>query len=508
MRCALFLAVAALVLVAQDAPPSPATQPATRDATNPVVTQHTLALDGRELPYTATAGTLPIENEAGEKQADVFFVAYSSDLGEDRTARDARPITFVFNGGPGAAAVWLHLGVVGPHTLALPDDGSVPPPPYRLAPNPDTWLAFTDLVLIDPVGTGFSRAAKGVDAKQFYGLEEDIAAVGGFIRRYLTRYERWASPVFLAGESYGTTRAAGLADHLIDTQGIAVNGIVLISTVLDFATIREADNNLLPYALFLPTFTATAHHHGRLSAELQERELDDLLKEVESWTIGDYMAALARGAALPANDREAVAERLATYTGLPSSLALEANLRISPSVFQKELLDEDDLIVGRFDSRLVGRTVEPVLPFAEYDPSLSLFLPAYTSTFNSFVRSELKYESDLKYEVLSDRVRPWNFGGPGSAGNGFTDLSARLRAAMVKQPAMRVLVASGYFDLATPYLAADYTVNQLHVGDELRENIMQTYYAGGHMMYHVPAVRRQLTDDTRAFYDRTLAPAD
>ncbi len=482
-------------------PTTRATQPAAQSAQIDVVeTHHELRLDDTLLTYKAMAGKLPLTNDAGKKQAEVFFVAYErTGEGIDRTRR---PLTFVFNGGPGAAAVWLHLGTAGPRVIDLPPDGDAPPPPYRLVDNDATWLTATDLVFIDPVGTGFSRAAEGVKAEQFYGVREDIRAVGAFIRLYTTRYGRFPSPKFLAGESYGTTRAAGLANHLLDEEGIALNGIIFISTVLDFATLRPSENNNLPYVFYLPSYAAVAYHHKRLSKDLQDRPLAELLDEVRQFAIERYLPAIAQGADLAPDRRAEMIERLTAYTGLPSDYIDRADLRIAPGGFMSQLLKDQRRLIGRFDGRLSGFDPNPLSPVAGYDPSLSRFLPIYTTTFNDYVRSQLGFETDLKYEVLSGLVHPWNFG-PG--GQGFTNTADDLASAMAKNPAMRALFASGYEDLATPFFATDYTIAQLKLGPELRRNIVHRYYVGGHMLYHVAESRRALGRDIERFIRESVS---
>ncbi len=493
-----------LLLITPAFAQAPATQPVQPPATQPafatdlVVTDHMLALPEDQLTYRATAGRMPLTSDEGKTRADVFFVAYER-TGEAIDRRQ-RPVIFVFNGGPGAASVWLHLGTAGPKVLDLPQDGSAPPPPYKLTDNLTTWLTFADLVFIDPVGTGFSRPAEGQDPDQFYGVQEDILAVGEFIRLYITRYQRWASPKFLAGESYGTTRAAGLSEHLLDHHGIALNGIVLISSVLDFATISPNAHRDLPYVLFLPTLVAVAHHHGRLVEDLQQRNLDDLLAEVRNWAIDTYLLALSHGASLDEQRRTAILKQLMRYTGLDERYVRLANLRINQWGFMNQLQADEQRVIGRFDARLTGFEATPLDDSPSHDPSLARFLPVYTSTFGDYVRSELAYASDLKYEVLSRRVFPWNYG----KSSGYTNLATELSRAMVKNPAMQVMFASGYHDLATPFFATDYTINHLELDDSLRRNITHRYYTGGHMMYHIPTVRDQLNRDIERFVLRAI----
>jgi carboxypeptidase C (cathepsin A) len=478
------------------------------------VTFHTLELEDGVLPYRATAANMLLKDEDGKRKGSMFFVAYDrlSRPAESRAdAADAsprapasapaiaeetpetRPITFVFNGGPGAAAVWLHLGTAGPRRIDLPEEGFAPAPPFGLADNQETWLTFTDLVFIDPVGTGFSRPAEGEKGEQFYGVTQDIRWVSEFIRLYLTIYRRWSSPVFLAGESYGTTRAAGLSDFLVERHGIALNGIILISSVLSFQTIRFGDGNDLPYVLYVPTYAGIAHYHGQLGDN--PPELGELVPEVEKWAISEYAVALARGDSLPPADRERIARTLSRYTGLDVGLILRNNLRISAGTFQKNLLSKRRLIVGRFDGRVTGFELNPGAGWPDYDPSLSQYLPIYTSTFNDYARRELNYESVLTYEVLSDKVRPWKYG---EEGTGYLTVVDELRQAMAKNPALKVMFASAYHDLATPFFATWYTINHLDIGP-LQDSIVEKIYPGGHMMYHYAPSRARLQQDMAKF---------
>jgi carboxypeptidase C (cathepsin A) len=495
-----------------------ATDPTARTTTRPattqvgekgdrlVVTEHELKIGERVLRYTATAGTMAQKDEAGATKADMFFVAYTlkrgdgdghaegggdADMGDAR----ARPITFVFNGGPGAASVWLHLGTAGPKRIDISASGVPAAPPFRVVDNESTWLDATDLVFIDPVGTGYSRPAQGEKGEQFYGVEEDIRSVGSFIRLYTTRFGRWPSPKFLAGESYGTTRAAGLSDYLLEKQGISLNGIILISAVLNFQTLATGGGNDLPYPLYLPTYAAVAAYHKKLAPELQA-DLAKTLRDVERFALTDYAAALAAGDSLDEAGKRAIAEKVARYTGLDTDWILRGSLRINPTRFRQELLARDGKVIGRFDARITGFASDPQNDSSDYDPSLSLFLPLYSGAFNDYVRTDLEFESDLSYEVLTERVQPWNFGGNR---NGYLYVADTLRATMLKNPQLKLLVGSGKLDLATPYLASDYTVNHLNLPPELRRNITQSYYPAGHMMYHDAGSRRQLHDDVTGF---------
>ncbi len=484
----------------------PATQqvpPATQASTPPPpapggdklsVTEHEITLPSGPLKYRATAGTLVVKDEAGKPKADFFFVAYEKLPRPDNVAD--RPITYLFNGGPGAAAVWLHLGAAGPRRVNLDDNGDVPAPPFSLVDNPATWLTFSDLVFIDPVGTGYSRPAPGEKAEQFYGVQEDIHWVADFIRLYTTRYERWPSPKFLAGESYGTTRAAGLSAYLVDEYGISLNGIVLISSVLSFQTLQPTASNDLPFVLYLPSYTAVARYHKKLPADLMSADFAKLLDEVRAWSRQVYLPALAAGAALADDQRKAVIERLARYTGLSTDYIDRAHLRIDPNGFENELLADTRRVIGRFDGRITGFNPNTLGPFPDYDPSFSPYLAAYSGTFNDYARRALKYESDIPYEVVSGKVNPWNFGRPGS---GPLDVSFDLQEAMLKNPSLKVLFASGYEDLATPGEIATYTIDHLKLSPALRGNLDHRFYEGGHMIYHFKPSLLKLSADVEKF---------
>lgn len=465
-------------------------------------TRHAVTIGGREIHYTVTTGRiiLKAEDEAeGEKaKAAVFFVAYTADRDPDVSEADhnlQRPITFSFNGGPGSSSVWLHLGVLGPRRVVLEEDGRPLPPPYRLVNNEFSILDKTDLVFIDPVTTGFSRAVPGEKDKQFHGFKPDIESVGDFIRLYVSRYHRWASPRYLIGESYGTTRAAGLSGYLQERHGFYLNGIMLISVVLNFMTLDFVPGNDLPHILFLPTFAATAWYHRQLDADLQA-DLGRTLAEVEAFAMGDYTLALMQGDALPAEQRRDIAARLARYTGLSANYVEQTNLRINIHRFVKELLRRERRTVGRLDSRYTGIDRDAAGEQHEYDPSYAVIQGPYTGLLNDYVRRELGFESDLPYEILSDRVYPWQFE---QHQNEYVNVGETLRKAMSMNPHLRVFVANGYFDLATPYLATRYTFNHMDLDPSLRENITMAHYEAGHMMYvHDPSLA-QLKRDLDAF---------
>jgi len=441
----------------------------------PVETHHELVLKKRTLPYTARAGVIPLKDEFDETEAEIFFVAYELQGVEDAAAR---PLTFVFNGGPGSSSIWLHMGAVGPRRVRMEREGWMPRPPFALEKNRQTWLDNSDLVFIDPVGTGYSRAAKEELDKKYWSFQGDIESVGEFIRLYLTRYQRWQSPLFLAGESYGTTRAAGLAGHLVE-KGITFNGIMLISTALDLRPIFFAQGDDLPFQLFVSTYTATAWYHHKLDVELQKRDLAGLTAEVKAWCEGELTLALMKGDRIGEEERRKVGRKLARYTGLELDYVLGANLRIEIFRFCKELLRDERRSVGRLDSRFKGIEALAVTERPEFDPSMLAIGPPYTATFNHYVRAELGVQTDLVYETLSKQVNEkweWEKGALPTTGEA-------LRGAMAKNPYMKVFVGQGYFDLATPYLATEYMITHMNIDPALRGNVEMATYEAGHMFY-------------------------
>jgi carboxypeptidase C (cathepsin A) len=441
----------------------------------PVTTEHKLPLKGRELKYSATAGVIPLKDDKGEIEAEIFFTAYELETKEDKSQR---PLTFAFNGGPGSSSIWLHMGALGPKRVLMEKEGWMPAPPHRLVPNEYTWLDTTDLVFIDPVGTGYSRAAKEEHDKKFWSYQGDLDSVGEFIRLYLSRYQRWSSPLFLAGESYGTTRAAGLAGDLID-KGITFNGIFLISTAMDLRPIRFIEGDDLPYQLYVPTYTATAWYHKKLADQLLERDLPDLLAEVEAWAESELTVALMKGDRIDSDEKNSVAKKLAWYTGLDLEYVLGTNLRINIHRFCKELTRSERRSVGRLDSRFKGIEALEVTEQPEFDPSLQAITPPYTATYNTYIRAELNVETDLTYEVLSMHINQkweWEKGQMPTTG-------ARLRSAMAKNPFLKVFVGQGYYDLATPLFATQYMVSHMNIDPKLRENLQIQYYPAGHMFY-------------------------
>ena len=469
-----------------------------------VEAQQTVTIGGQEISYTVTTGTLVLKEESektgdkageseGEKpKATIFFVAYTRNDVDDKSRR---PITFSFNGGPGSSSVWLHLGALGPRRVAMGDVGNLLPPPYGLRDNPESILDATDLVFIDPILTGYSRAVVGEKAKEYLNFKKDIESVGDFIRLYATRYQRWLSPKFLIGESYGTTRAAGLSGYLQDRHGMYLNGIMLVSSILDFGTAEALPGNDLPYILYLPTYAATAWYHQRLEAQVQ-KDLASFLEEVEAFAQGEYATALLKGAALTAKERTAIIKKLARYTGLSADYLDRVNLRPEIMRFTKELLRDQRRTTGRLDSRFTGIDRDSGGEVFEHDPSMSAIIGPYTAAFYDYVRRELKFESDLPYEILNFKANEqWSFA---QHENRYVEVAETLRKAIAINPHLKVFVANGYFDLATPYFATEYTFNHLSLDPSLQSNISMGYYEAGHMMYiHEPSLAKLKQDLTK-----------
>jgi carboxypeptidase C (cathepsin A) len=470
---------------------------------NLVETKHSVIINGKEIRYTVTAGTIILKEEEGERdkesegykpKAEIFFIAYTRDDAADPAAR---PLTFSFNGGPGSSSVWLHLGVLGPRRVYNLDDGSMPPPPFKLVDNEYSLLDKTDLVFIDPVNTGYSRVLEGEKAKPYHEVRKDVESVGDFIRLYTTRYKRWTSPKFLIGESYGTTRAAGLSGYLQERHGMYLNGIMLVSAILNFQTARFTPGNDLPYILFLPGYTATAWYHKRLDAELQA-DLRKTLDEVEQFAVEEYSAALFRGAGLSPEGRASTVGKLSRYTGLSPEYIERTNLRIDAHRFFKELLRGEGRTVGRLDSRFKGIDRDSAGEFPEYDPMLTEILGTYTAALYQYVRAELEYENDLPYEILTGKVWPWSYK---DSENEYLNVAETLRKAMTLNRYLKVFVANGYYDLGTPYFATEYTFNQMELDASLRGNVSMAYYEAGHMMYmHLPSLA-QMKADLAKFMD-------
>jgi carboxypeptidase C (cathepsin A) len=455
-------------------------------------TQHTVTIGGQTISYTARAGTMIMKDEEGKPRASFFFTSYTKD-GADPARR---PVTYTFNGGPGSSSVWLHMGAFGPKRVVYADDmGNAAKPPYRTVDNEGSILDVTDLVFIDPVTTGYSRAIPFADANKFHGVDSDIQSVGEFIRLWTTRYSRWSSPKFLAGESYGTTRAAGLSGWL-GQQGFYLNGIVLISSILNFETASFDSGNDLAYELFLPTYTAIAWYHKRLPVDLQNGTLEHAIAESEQYALGDYTHALMQSDRIGDQERRDVTAKLVRLTGLSPEYIERANLRVRIDRFTKELMRAQRRTVGRLDGRFIGIDKDAAGESTEFDPSYSAIFGEYTAVVNDYVRRELKFDTDLPYEILTGKVRPWNYD---RASNRYVDVAETLRGAIAQNPFMKVYVANGYYDLATPFSATRYTFARMQLDPDLRRNVSMDYFETGHMVYIDRKAQARLKKDVDEF---------
>ncbi|MCB9685244.1 MAG: peptidase S10 [Alphaproteobacteria bacterium] len=451
-------------------------------------TRHEVVIDGVTVAYTATAGTLPVRLEDKKKPAGkLFYVSYVRE-GVESTQR---PVAFCFNGGPGSSSVWLHMGCLGPMRVVADVDHRAAPSMVAVD-NPYSLLDRCDLVFVDPMSTGHSRPDEG-EGEDYHGVTPDLESVGDFIRRWTTRNNRWASPKLVVGESYGTTRAAALARHLQDRYGMFVDGLVLISLALQFQTLIF-ENNDLAYVLYVPAYTATAAYHGRVETD----DVDALVADATRWAFDHYMPALLRGSALPVADRRAVAAQLAAYLGVDVDYVLRCDLRVDLGRFCRELLRDRRLAVGRLDSRFTGAVADAQQDRLEADPSLSGLMGQYTSALHHHLRSRLAWDEEDVYEILNLKAnQAWKF----REYNEYLDVTGDLRTAMLDNPHLDVLVASGTYDLATPVTASDYTI--AHLGAGLEQRVVHHKYPAGHMMYaHEPSLARLRVDLCR-FLGRT-----
>ncbi len=462
-----------------------------------VVTQHKLQVGKRVLEYTAVCGTLVLlepeakdgEHKGDKARATVFFTAYTL---KGVKKPEARPVTFSFNGGPGSSSVWLHLGILGPQRVQVDAMGNAPPPPYGLVDNEHTLLTESDLVFIDPVGTGHSRVAEGEKVAEFHEYQRDLDSIGEFIRLYLSRYKRWASPKYLIGESYGTTRGAGLARHLQEKHDIYLNGVMLVSLALDFQTLSFDHGNELPYALYLPTFAATAWYHKALRPALQKMTLSEVVAAAETFANTDYIVALMQGSRLDPKTRQRIAEQLALYSGLSVEFVLRCRLRVDEFRFFKELLRERGQTVGRLDTRFLGMDKDDAGERPEEDASMNNLVGAYANGINRLLVEKLGYHIDAPYMVHAPLWKTWSWKG---FENQYVAAGDSLRRAMHANPAMRVYVASGYYDLATPHCAGDYTLSHMGLRDQLAANVQISYFEAGHMMYiHAPSLKKMASE--------------
>ncbi|MGY6741263.1 MAG: S10 family peptidase [Cecembia sp.] len=497
LACMLLFGAAGSFSYAQGISASPSSNQLIMSSLEVAEKDHSIQVPGRSLNYKTTAGFMHMASEDGKDKAKFYFTAYF--LNNVSDPKD-RPITFIFNGGPGSSSVWLHMGGLGPRMIKMTDEGEATKPPYEVINNPNTWLDKSDLVFIDPIETGYSRPAEGEDKRQFLGYVEDISSVGDFIRAFVSEYKRWNSPKFLSGESYGTTRSAGLAGYLQDRYGMFLNGIIMVSAVTNFATLNFARGHDLPYIMYLPTYAAIAAYHKVLPNEVND--LDAFIEEVRQYAKEEYASMLMKGDQLTDADKAKLADKLHQYTGLSKTYLDQTHYRIQISRFVKELLRDRKQTVGRLDGRILGLDYDHAGEGFEFDPSYNkaIYGP-YSMAINDYIRRELGFETNLAYEILTARVRPWNYS---NVQNQYLNNSETLRMAIHKNPYLKVLFINGYYDLATPFFATEYTVDHMMLDPSLKPNITMEYYESGHMVYiHKPSLDK-MTKDVRSFYDSVL----
>jgi carboxypeptidase C (cathepsin A) len=453
------------------------------------VTHHSARIGGQQMDYTATAGIYVLKADDGTPLASVFFVAYTKDGVQDITKR---PVAFSYNGGPGSASLFVHMGF-GPRRVVLTPDGHGMPAPYSIVDNKDSFLDATDIVFIDAISTGYSRPAPGENPNQFHGLNEDANTFANFIRLYITRNSRWASPKYLIGESYGTTRSAALSGALEQRYQIYLNGIVLVSAVLNFQTLRPAPGNDLPYLAYFPTFATTAWYHHLLSADMQKLSVEQIAQQAREFADGEYATALMKGDALSAAEHQKTVQQIARFTGLTPKYIEETDMRINPRRWFKELERDKRRTMGRLDSRFEGIDADAAGEAPEYDPSEASYEGAFAACFEDYLRRELKFETDAEMFV-SGQVQPWNY-----PQNSYADVSETLRAAMSRQTYLKVLVVAGYYDVATAFHGVEFTVNHMGLEPAVRKNISFTYYESGHMVYIDEKAHAKLHKDVDEF---------
>jgi carboxypeptidase C (cathepsin A) len=458
-------------------------------------TQHTATIAGKTIPYTANAGTMIIRDDAGKPKATVFYISYTA----DKTDAATRPVTFFFNGGPGSASIWLDMGIMSPKHPEMAEGGSQPAPPYDLVDNPNCPLDVTDLVQVDAMMTGYSRPGVGVKATDYTGATNDIKMFGQFIRNYLDKYHRWGSPKYLFGESYGTFRSAGLASELQSNEGIELNGIMLLGTVLDFQYISQGRTNDIGYATFLPTYTASAWYHKKLPPSLQKLTLQQAVQQSRQYAFGDYLTALAKGNTLNATERSAIAQRLADFTGLTTQFILNTDLRIDAGMFRTELLRDERLTLGRYDTRLTGVNGNAANQRQDYDASEVAPSSAFMAAFMRYLNDDLKYSSDLQY-YMGGHTGRWDYS---DLGRGYPSEVESLRLAMAKDPYLHVMVGAGYYDTATPFANAEYTFTHLGFDKTYTDRVQFKYYESGHMAYLNQSSAKQLKVDIARFIAST-----
>jgi carboxypeptidase C (cathepsin A) len=461
------------------------------------VTKHSGTFGGQRVAYTATASDTFLKDDKGNPRARIFSVSYVKDAPEPN-----RPVTFLFNGGPGSGSLWLHMGAFGPKRVAIPNDGRDDgAPPYRLIDNPDSLLDVTDIVFIDPVGTGFSTALGDTDPKEFWGVTKDAKSVAQFIRQWLSDNGRWNAPKFLGGESYGTTRTAAVVNELEGTYNdVSLNGLLLISTILDFGAQAEVPGNEMPYVLMVPSMAVTALYHGKTTPAASGPGPDALAQEARAFATNEYLPALMKGSALVGEERARIRSKLARYTGLSEQYLENADLRVTPGRFYKELLRDRGLVVGRLDARYTGKDYDNAGEEPDNDPSFYGIDGSYTAALNAYVRQELKFSPERQYVTIGG-VRDWDWDLPGNGGESryYKNVAPYIGRALRENSGLRVLVAQGWYDFATPFFGAEYSLTRTGIPTD---RIEYTRYDAGHMMYVNETDLSKLSRDIRGFIGR------
>jgi len=466
-----------------------------------VTTRHELVVDGTTLRYTADVGAVVIDDDKGVPAAEIHYIAYLLDDHLPAGGRVARPLTFAYNGGPGASSLWVHLGALGPRRINYGDGIRQPDPPFRFEENPHSWLRFTDLVFIDPVGTGFSKAIGEKDPKDYWGVDDDGAVLADFVRRFLSRYDRWRSPKWLAGESYGGPRAVVQCRSLQQDMGVDLAGLVLISPAVDYTTISFAPGNHVAALCALPSYAAVAHHHGCLSPERQA-SLDETLRTAETFALSTYLPALAQGSGLPADERRRCGEAFASLTGLSVEFVEDCRMYVTPARFCKELLRSRGKTIGRFDSRLTGTDYDDAGEYVDYDPADVLTTGPFVAAFNDMLRRDLGVRHGRTYRIQdSEIIKAWRWHEKPGKAHGFVNLTPVLRKQLAINEGLRVLFTCGLYDVATPYYASRYVVNAMGLTEQMARRVAIRNYPGGHMMYTDQAIHERLTADVQAFYE-------
>lgn len=461
------------------------------------VTRHSGSFGGQRIAYTATASDTFLKDDKGNPRARIFSVSYIKDAPEAN-----RPVTFLFNGGPGSGSLWLHMGAFGPKRVAIPNDGRDDgAPPYRIVDNPDSLLDSTDIVFIDPVGTAFSTALGDTDPKEFWGVTKDAKSIAEFIRLWLSQNNRWNAPKYLGGESYGTTRTAAVVNELEGSYNdVAFNGLLLISTILDFGAQAEVPGNEMPYVLMVPSMAVTALYHGKTMPAAAGGGAAELAAEARAFAITEYLPALMQGSALVGEQRAAIRSKLARYTGLSEEYLESADLRVTPGRYYKQLLRDRGLVVGRLDARYTGKDYDNAGETPDNDPSFYGIDGSYTAAFNAYVRQELKFNPERQYVTIGG-VRDWDWDLPGNGGENryYKNVAPYIGRALRENSGLKVLVAQGWYDFATPFFGAEHSLTRTGIP---ADRIEYTHYDAGHMMYVNETDLSKLSRDIRNFISR------